>query len=361
VSKNYTLTNGTTYPLTGGISKKDITNTGGTVTPKTYDGTPGVTVTGQTFDFPLANKELETGTDYTVSASCDNADAGDAKTVTVTVTLNATAKTDNYNLTGRPYTLTGVITRAVPTVDDLTYDLTSVVGNGQPQSVTVISTVSGVGAVTVKYDGVANPPAEPGTYTVTVDIAESTNYAAVTGLELGTFTIYTPPILRHRITLRPAPGLTTTPSDGTYYVTAGANFVFRLTLDVPSADGTPPQVQTSRTGIPDGSSDFRITSDADGSYTVVVFAVNQDIEITLSTPTDNAPVAAGDLTLGTAPGTLVIANSRPDAATLRVYTPAGTLVRLTTVPPGTTRLSVPPGIYIVSVGGAFRRTAAVAR
>jgi hypothetical protein len=50
----------------------------------------------------------------------------------------------------------------------LTYNLTSVVGNGQPQSVTVIPAVSGVGAVTVKYDGVANPPAEPGTTRLSV-------------------------------------------------------------------------------------------------------------------------------------------------------------------------------------------------
>jgi hypothetical protein len=37
------------------------------------------------------------------------------------------------------------------------------------------------------------------------------------------------------------------------------------------------------------------------------------------------------------------------------------LVRLTTVPPGTTRLSVAPGIYIVTDGGAFRRKTAVTR
>jgi hypothetical protein len=46
---------------------------------------------------------------------------------------------------------------------------------------------------------------------------------------------------------------------------------------------------------------------------------------------------------------------------VHVYNLAGILVRQTTVPPGTTRLSVPPGIYIVTDGGAFRCKTVVVR
>jgi hypothetical protein len=56
-----------------------------------------------------------------------------------------------------------------------------------------------------------------------------------------------------------------------------------------------------------------------------------------------------------------VANGRPDAVTLHVYNLAGTLVRRTTVPPGTTRLSVATGIYVVTDGGAFYQKIVVTR
>jgi hypothetical protein len=103
-------------------------------------------------------------------------------------------------------------------------------------------------------------------------------------------------------------------------------------------------------------------ANADGSYTAVILDIRQNIEITLSIATDNDHVAADVALKGySAPGAIVVTDSRSDAATLRVYTVAGMLVRLTTVPPGTTRLSISPGIYIVTDGGAFCRKVAVTR
>jgi hypothetical protein len=127
-------------------------------------------------------------------------------------------------------------------------------------------------------------------------------------------------------------------------------------------------VQTNRP-VPDlpNASGIRITPNADGSYTVVIIGIRQDIEIILavadskSDPTDNESVGDAGLEVYTAPGAIVVANSRSEAATLRVYNLAGTLVRLATVLPGTTRLAVSPGIYIVTDGGAFRRKTAVLR
>jgi hypothetical protein len=457
-SKNYTLTNGMDYPLTGNITQKAINITGGTAT-KAYDGTTAAEVSALTFDVSLANSELFIDDDYIVTnATYAAAGVGTGITVTADVTLKSPSKADNYVLlNGAGYSLTtGVITPntppvaalaftlrnttydgsahpvtvtiapgitglgdilavkytgtagtdypasatapagagtytvtvdiaagtnyaaitglvigsftiapATPTLATLAFTLRNVIYDDRPHPVTVTAAtgVDGLGDITVLYNGSTTPPVYPGTYTVTANLAAGTNYAAVTGLLLGTFTISEPPtpVIRRLVTLRSAPGLTTDPLAGSYYINSGTNFTFRLTPDVPSPDGTPPQVQTNRAGAPDGSSGIRMTANADGSYTVVILGIRENIEITLSTPTDNASVADDALTLSTAPGTLVITNSRPDAATLRVYTPAGVLVRLTTVPPGTTRLSVPPGIYIVSDGGAFRRKAAVVR
>jgi hypothetical protein len=72
-------------------------------------------------------------------------------------------------------------------------------------------------------------------------------------------------------------------------------------------------------------------------------------------------VADGALTVGTAPGVLVVANGRPAPVTLRVYSLAGVLVRQTTVPPGTTRLAVATGIYVVTDGGTFYQKRVVTR
>jgi hypothetical protein len=455
VSKNYTLNNGTNYSLTGHINPKAINITGGTAT-KPYDGTTAAKVSGLTFDVSLANSELNIGTDYTVAnATYAGAGVGTGITVTADVTLNSPSKADNYILlNGAGYRLTtGVITPKTPPVTALdfilgnfTYDgsarpVTVTAGPGitglgtilavkytgtdypasttapaaadtytvtvdiaagtnyaaiaglvigtftiapatptvavldftlrdgiyddrlHPVTVTPAAGIEGLGTITVLYSGSTTPPVYPGEYTVTIDIAAGTNYTAFTGLPLGTFNICESPtpVIRRLVTLLPAPGLTTDPSAGPYYINSGTNFTFRLTPDVPSPNGAPPQVHTTRTPATDGSSGIRMTPSADGSYTVVILAIRQNIEITLSTATDNAPVADAALEVLTAPGALVIANSHPDAATVHVYNLAGMLVRLTTVPPGTTRLSVTPGIYIVTDGAAFRRKAAVVR
>jgi hypothetical protein len=214
-------------------------------------------------------------------------------------------------------------------------------------------------------------PIDPGEYAVTVDIAEGANYAAIHGLPLGTFIIQEPPIpvpTHFRVLLPSVAGLTTDPPAGAYSVNGGANFTFTLTPDVPSANGTPPQVQTNCPTLDrPNASGIRITPNADGNYTVVIIGIRQDIEIDLavadskSGPTANASGAAGGLNIYTVPGAIVVTNSRPDAVAVYVYSLAGTLVRLTAVPPGTTRLAVPTGVYVVTDGGVFRRKAAVFR
>ena len=89
------------------IGKKPLTITGVTAASKPYDGTTNADISSVTFD----NVTLNRGTDYTVTASFDDASAGNGKNITATVTLmEQTAK--NYALEQSNFTTTGSITRA---------------------------------------------------------------------------------------------------------------------------------------------------------------------------------------------------------------------------------------------------------
>ena len=94
------------------IGKKPLTITGVTAVPKLYDGTTDAGITSVTFD----GVNLNRGTDYTVTASFDDAGVGSGKNVTATVTLmGQTAK--NYFLEQSSFTTTASITKAAaPTV-----------------------------------------------------------------------------------------------------------------------------------------------------------------------------------------------------------------------------------------------------
>ncbi|MCL2004446.1 MAG: YDG domain-containing protein, partial [Oscillospiraceae bacterium] len=113
------LTAGANYELTldntntFAITRRELT-LGGTVTPKTYDGTDTATVT-VTFSGLQHGDELTLGTDYTVEdAEFNTANAGTSKTVTATVTLANTVT--NYTLAddgvAGNLSLTGIINKA---------------------------------------------------------------------------------------------------------------------------------------------------------------------------------------------------------------------------------------------------------
>lgn len=77
----------------------------------------------------------------------------------------------------------------IPTKAQFTCNLTAKTYNGKAQGVSVTSK-GGVGKVTaVYYNKSKTVPTNAGSYVVTVDVAAGTQYGAVTGLSLGTFTI----------------------------------------------------------------------------------------------------------------------------------------------------------------------------
>ena len=112
------------------IGKKPLTITGVTAASKPYDGTKNADISGVTFD----GMNLKRGTDYTVTASFDDAGVGNGKNITATVTLTEqTAK--NYALEQSSFMTTGSITKAA--APDFTKETALTIINGHEKTYTV--------------------------------------------------------------------------------------------------------------------------------------------------------------------------------------------------------------------------------
>ena len=112
------------------IGKKPLTITGVTAASKTYDGTRTAGITSVIFD----GVNLNRGTDYTVTASFDDASAGNVKNITATVTLTGQAA-KNYALEQSSFPTTASITKAA--APDFTKETALVIVNGHEKTYTV--------------------------------------------------------------------------------------------------------------------------------------------------------------------------------------------------------------------------------
>ena len=112
------------------IGQKPLTITGVTAASKTYDGTKNADITSVTFD----NVTLTRDTDYTVTASFDDAGVGSGKNVTATVTLMGQAA-KNYALEQSSFPTTGSITKAA--APDFTKETALTIVNGHEKTYTV--------------------------------------------------------------------------------------------------------------------------------------------------------------------------------------------------------------------------------
>ncbi|XOQ48503.1 MAG: hypothetical protein ACFWUM_06240 [Eubacteriales bacterium] len=80
--------------------------------------------------------------------------------------------------------------KATPTTADFVYDLSAVDYDGNAKFVNVTAGLGkNLGAITIRYNGSTTQPINAGSYTITVDVSESEEYEAVSGLSLGSFTI----------------------------------------------------------------------------------------------------------------------------------------------------------------------------
>ena len=112
------------------IGKKPLTITGVTAASKPYDGTTNADIPSVTFD----NVTLNRGTDYTVTASFDDASVGNGKNVTATVTLMEQAA-KNYALEQSSFPTTGSIIKAA--APDFTKETALTIVNGHEKIYTV--------------------------------------------------------------------------------------------------------------------------------------------------------------------------------------------------------------------------------
>ncbi len=97
--------------------------------------------------------------------------------------------TDNYNVLEHQAKI--IVSKKIPTIEDLSYTITDTTYNGKQQPITVNAQdgLSGFGkTITVKYNNEENAPKDADTYNITVEISNGTNYSDTT-LDLGSYTI----------------------------------------------------------------------------------------------------------------------------------------------------------------------------
>jgi hypothetical protein len=109
-------------------------------------------------------------------------------------TVKALVSDGGSNFNGDTITLdTFTIVKATPDTSHLSFERgKSVTYNGQKHSIarpTLKPAYTGMGAITVRYNGDTALPDSAGVYLITVDVAENTNFTANAGLELDTLTI----------------------------------------------------------------------------------------------------------------------------------------------------------------------------
>ena len=184
-SANYKLAaTGNQTTAKANITPATLTITNAAIGAKTYDGSKNADVTGVTFSGLQNGETLAVGTDYTVSGVFNSENVNDANTVTVSVTLQNTAKTKNYTLPtathDEPATIAQAATPTAPTgltgVKDQPLSTVSLAAhpgwswaNG-----TVLMSTAGSQSFNANYHD-ANGNYADGTKSVSVNVLDKTN------------------------------------------------------------------------------------------------------------------------------------------------------------------------------------------
>ena len=166
-----------------------------TISPKSIDGASielankSFAYTGSEQTVNITSVKLSDGTilgtdDYVIKDNSNKAtNAGE-----ITLTIEGKG---NYTETA---TTTWEITKAVPkladfdVVPDLSNELTYS-GEEQIVNVTAKAGIRGMGMITVRYNGSTEKPVNVGSYAITIDVADGSNYKAISSIEAGTLTI----------------------------------------------------------------------------------------------------------------------------------------------------------------------------
>ena len=166
-----------------------------TISPKSIDGASielankSFAYTGSEQTVNITSVKLSDGTilgtdDYVIKDNSNKAtNAGE-----ITLTIEGKG---NYTGTA---TTTWAITKAAPkladfdVVPDLSNELTYS-GEEQIVNVTTKAGIRGMGMITVRYNDSTEKPVNVGSYAITIDVADGSNYKAISGIEAGTLTI----------------------------------------------------------------------------------------------------------------------------------------------------------------------------
>ncbi|MDR0904648.1 MAG: S-layer homology domain-containing protein [Oscillospiraceae bacterium] len=140
----------------------------------------GTGVTTWTVDGPALPSGWTLNSEGVLSGTPANADA-----------ISFTAKAANAAGAYAIKALTVNVNKKTPVADDLVLTNNSATYDKTAKSVTVTAAggVTGLGGITVLYNGVETVPADAGTYPITVNLAVGDNYTAATGLAVGSLTI----------------------------------------------------------------------------------------------------------------------------------------------------------------------------
>ncbi|MCL1811576.1 MAG: hypothetical protein FWG41_05105, partial [Methanomassiliicoccaceae archaeon] len=111
-----------------------------------------------------------------------------------TYTLGASFASDTYNNAATANSISGYnVGKGTLTAGDFGFSPLTDTYNGTSKTVTPSHSLSGIGAITVYYDGLTTAPTAAGTYMITIDVAEPMSggscYNAATNLSLGNFVI----------------------------------------------------------------------------------------------------------------------------------------------------------------------------
>ena len=195
VTNNGSITpaNGSTVAVAGTVNGSNKIVGANTATPTLASKTATsiiinsnlLAVTGQTIEYAK-------NTVNEVPASGWQTDANFAGlTEKTTYRIFARSKTDTRFATGAVSGGLQATTKGIPTKANFSIP-TGHIYNGSAQGFNI--SIAGMGIATVYYDGSPNQPTNAGTYSVTVDVADGTDFVAASGIVLGDYKISPKPL-----------------------------------------------------------------------------------------------------------------------------------------------------------------------
>ena len=146
--------------------KKILTVENITVNAKKYDGTTAGSVQSVVFDGLVNGENLTVGTDFTAKAVYEQANAGEAQSVNVNVTLNSTKVAKHYNLANGVISLKAAVEKAPLTVKADNVSMKT--GAAKPSFTATVTGLVGAETMTgIQFTDTATDTTKAGKYVIT--------------------------------------------------------------------------------------------------------------------------------------------------------------------------------------------------